>query len=47
MENNQLFLNQNKNSPQNQKKQEIINGNPKYSDQNKNLNENFNLIYIC
>ena len=39
MENNQLFLNQNKNSPQNQKKQEIINGNPKYSDQNKNLNE--------
>ena len=39
MENNQLFLIQNKNSSQNQNKKENINGNPKYSDQNKNLNE--------
>ena len=39
MENNQLFLVQNKNPPQNQNKTENINCNTKYSDQNKNLNE--------
>ena len=39
MENNELFLIQNKNPPQNQNKPENINCNTKYSDQNKNLNE--------
>ena len=39
MENNELFLIQNKNPPQNQNKPENINCNSKYSDQNKNLNE--------
>ena len=39
MENNQLFLIQNKNLPQNQNKPENVNCNTKYSDQNKNLNE--------
>ena len=42
MENNQLFLVQNKNPPQNQNKPENINCNTKYSDQNKNLNESMN-----
>ena len=39
MDNKQIYLIQNKNQPQNQKKQENGNYQSKYSDQNKNLNE--------
>ena len=39
MDNKQIYLIQNKSQSQNQKKQDNVNFQSKYSDQNKNLNE--------